>query len=238
MKQTIEKHKSMRTKSILIMAMLLTVILHVNGQDYKKNLRSPEEKLDKYDSYQIDRINKVHLIKALELAGIRIFNFPLKPFDKKYKMHIYIHEYIDGAEVKEAENIYFAHDNTYTYFEKNENHPEIRYIDYIESITFYTKETDTISSIAFETYAMQLKMPLKQKKTRESQFYKWRSYSQTDWILNEEVPLLVYASSWYDEKQDIERFCGAADLSLNEEDTKELLGSSLHYFVISYKIFE
>jgi len=69
-------------------------------------------------------------------------------------------------------------------------------------------------------------------------FYNWRVYSKNDWVLNEEVPLLVYASSWYDEKYDVMRFCGAVDLSLSEEDTKELLDRSPHYFVISYKIAE
>jgi hypothetical protein len=201
----------------------------VNGQ-YRKDLHSQDEKQDKYDRYQIDRINKLNLIKALELAGIRIFSFPLKPFDKEYKLHIYLTEFLNGEKVNDAENINFANNNTniYTHFDKAENHPRNYYIDYIESINFYTKEADSISLLSLETYALQLTMPLKHKKTRDSQFYNWRSYSKTDWVLNEEISLLVYASSWYDEEFHVERFCGTVDLSSSFKDTKELLDSSPH----------
>jgi hypothetical protein len=48
--------------------------------------------------------------------------------------------------------------------------------------------------------------------------------------------MLVYSSSWYDKKYDIERSCGAVDLSNDQSATKELLSNSSHYFLISYKI--
>jgi hypothetical protein len=50
--------------------------------------------------------------------------------------------------------------------------------------------------------------------------------------------MLVYGSSWYDEKIKTDRFCGVVDLSLDEERTKELLDYSPHYYVISLKVFE
>ncbi|KAA6302421.1 MAG: hypothetical protein EZS26_001534 [Candidatus Ordinivivax streblomastigis] len=226
----------MKMKSILTLLLLLTAIVFVHGQEYKRNLRSQEEKQDKFNMYQLDRINKMHLVKALEMAGVRIFHFSLKPFNKKYQLTFYINEYVTGEKVDDGNE--FSMDNTYSYYEKTKNNETIEYRDYIESITCYTKETDSTSLITIETYNMNLTLPVKKQITRESQSYYWRSYSQADWMLNETIPLLVYASSWYDEKTEFERFCGATDLSLNAEDTKDLLDSSPHYFVISYKIFE
>jgi hypothetical protein len=228
-----------RTKKILLIALAFIVIPPANGQEYKKDPRSREEKQDRYNQYQADGINKMQLLKALEMSGIRIFHFPLKPFDKEYKVNIYIHEYVNGKKGdNDDDNIYFALNNTYSHFEEGNKNEKVHYTDYIEYIDCYTKETDTASYIMFETYAFSIKIPLKQKKTNKDQSYYWRSYSKTDWVLNEEISLLVYASSWYDEKFKIYRFCGAVDLSEDEKETKRLLDSSPHYYVISYKIFE
>lgn len=79
---------------------------------------------------------------------------------------------------------------------------------------------------------------LKQSITRKHQFYDFRRYNEYKWVLNKPVPLLIYASSWYDKKYNIERFCGTNDLSKDEKETKELLDNSSHYYIISYKVSE
>jgi hypothetical protein len=232
-----------QTKIILLFALAFIVIPPANGQEYKKDPRSREEKQDRYNQNQADGINKMQLRKALEMSGIRIFLFPLKPFDKEYKVNIYIHEYRNEKKVENDEqslfnndNIYCAEDNTYSYYEKDANNESVRYKDYINHFNCYTKETDTVTIIRFETYDCSAKRPLHKNKANRS--YHWRTYSKIDWVLNEEIPVLVYASSWYDEKYNIYRFCGINDLSLDENATKQLFDSSPHYFVIGYKIFE
>ncbi|WP_394342733.1 hypothetical protein [Mucilaginibacter gilvus] len=56
--------------------------------------------------------------------------------------------------------------------------------------------------------------------------------------MNTKIPIMVYSSSWYDKKYDVERSCGAVDLSNDKAATKELLDNSSHYFLISYKIYD
>jgi hypothetical protein len=79
---------------------------------------------------------------------------------------------------------------------------------------------------------------LKKHVERKHQYYLWRRFSETNWTLNSKTPMLVYSSSWYDKKFDLERSCGAVDLSKDKAATKELIDNSPHYFLISYKISE
>ena len=99
-------------------------------------------------------------------------------------------------------------------------------------------ENNNSISATLTTYAGSDGMRLTTRKVRKNQFYNWRHYSKTDWVLNKDIPLLVCASSWYDSTNKVERFCGAVDLSLDEKQTQELLEKSPHYFVISYKVSE
>jgi hypothetical protein len=212
------------------------------GHEYRKDMRPQAEKEDGLGMYQVDRITTFHLVKALEIAGVRIFVFPLKPFDKKYKLDIYLHEYVNGKIVK-TDNLYnfrIDNDNTYTH-SGGEKYTlgGTYYTDYIDHITFYTKDGDSVATGSLSTYTLQNNnIKLQKKITREKQFYNWRSYSQTDWKIGEEIPLLIYASSWWDEKWELDRFCGVVDLSRDEKGTQELLESSLHYFVFTYKVYE
>ena len=221
------------------------------GQEFKPDTRPIAVQRDGNNKYPADAISPVQLMDALEMAGIRIFNFPLKPFDKEYKIHVYVREYVNGKRVEkddsnehpllQGENMYFVENNTYTYSDNERANDSIRYKDYIKSLTFYTKDadkSDSTSMLTVRTNAFSMMRPLTKKITGEGESYYWRSYSKTDWTLNEEIPLLVYASSWYDEKYDVYRFCGVVDLSQDAAQTNKLLSHSPHYYIISYKVFE
>lgn len=209
------------------------------SQEYKKDRHSRQQKEDSHNSFQADIIDKVDLLKALELAGVRVFKFPLAPFDKKYKLTVKLDEYIDGK-CSSSKSIYIHENNLYTHFERDSSSKDslpVLYTDYIDQLLFYTKsESDSTAILKLETYAGADMMRIKAPKIRKFQFYNWRCYSKTDWVPDRDIPLLVYASSWYDTKGQIERFCGAVDLSLDEKETATLLRSSPHYFVISYKV--
>ena len=224
---------------VFLLASLL-ISCNLFSQEFRKDARSQQQKEDTYNSYQGDLITKTDLLKALELTGVRIFKFPLSPFDKEYKLTVTLTEYVNGK-ISSAKNIYYLEKNTYTHFEDSglKDSLPVLYAAYIDQLVFYTKGgNDSTLMLKLETYAGSDIMPIKTKKLRKHQFYNWRYYSKTNWIPNKEIPLLVCASSWYDAKNEVERFCGAVDLSSDVKETETLLKSSPHYYVVSYKVSE
>ncbi|GHV64656.1 hypothetical protein FACS1894199_03430 [Bacteroidia bacterium] len=209
------------------------------GQKYKKDMRPRAEKEDTQGMHQVDRITTLNLLKALKIAGVRIFVFPLQPFDKKHYLSFYLNEYVDGKKIQtdNFSGIQISNDYMHTGGEKYTAGDKYKYYDYVDNITFYTKNVDSVATVSFDMYGSEFGgIKLHEKITREGQSYHWRSYSQTDWKIGEEIPLLVYASSWWDEEDKVGRFCGAVDLSEDEKETKKLLKSSPHYFVFTYKV--
>ena len=208
---------------------------------YRKDNKPQNIKEDRFNTYQVDRIREIDILKALEFAGVRIFDVPISPvFEKEYNLSVMLDEYVNGEKVN-TQDIIYTHrgKNVYVHFPQDATEQEsVPYFDYIPKLTFMTKDNDTTLLLSINHLGGASRKPLKKNKERESQFYNWRTYSKTDWKLNETVPLIVYASSWYDERIKSDRFCGVVDLSLNEEDTKELIDNSPHYYVISLKIFE
>ncbi|GHT82405.1 hypothetical protein FACS189467_7620 [Bacteroidia bacterium] len=235
------KSVKVECKNIMLVAMLFAAVSYTAvGQEYKKDMRPRVEKEDIH-GMQVDRITALNLLKALEIAGIRIFVFPLKPFDKKYYLSFYLNEYVDGEKINTNDffGLQISNDYTHTGGEKSTAGDKDKYYDYFDNITFYTKNVDSVATVSFDMYGRGMGgIKLHKNITREDQFYKWRSYSQTDWRIGEEIPLLVYASSWWDKEDKIDRFCGVVDLSKDEKGTQELLESSLHYFVFTYKVYE
>jgi len=206
---------------------------------YRKDDRPQNVKDDRGNFYQDMSISEIDILKALEMAGIRMFIFPIAPvFEKEYILTVYLNEYVNGEKINSRSldrnrNIYY-----YRVIDPitREN---ATYFDYVPKLTFFTKDNDTMMSLTLENYVSSTSgIRLTKNKVRENQFYAWRAYSKTDWKLNEEVPLMVYSSSWYDEKNNAERNCAVRDLSLSEEATKELFDTSPHYYVISFKVSE
>ncbi|MDL2241307.1 DUF5041 domain-containing protein [Bacteroidales bacterium OttesenSCG-928-L03] len=222
-------------KLFLAFITALISISALSQETYRQDDRPQEVKEDQYDLYQTGLVSELDLLHALELLGVQIFIVPISPaFEKEYKMTIVCREYVDSVEVKSRNiNLNYARNNTYPYYVDT-----VRHFDYIPRLAFYTQEKDSTLFARIETFGSTTGCTLKKNIVREGQFYRWRRYSQTDWKLNEEVPLLVYASSWYDERFKINRFCGVVDLSLDEEQTKELLDNSPHYYMISLKVYE
>lgn len=203
-------------------------------QEYQKDIKTKTQKEDLHNKYQSDLISKTDLLKALEMSGIGIFKFPLDSFDKRYKLSINLDEYVDSKKVS-SKTIY-SFNNTYIHYKEDSSNAKA-YFDYIDQLLFFYKETDSLSTLKIETYGGAIGgIKLKKNNARKNQYYNWRSYSKTNWSLNKNIPLLIYASSWYDKKYNFERFCGVVDLSKDEKGTKELLDNSPHYYLISYEV--
>jgi hypothetical protein len=222
----------MGTKSLVLFASLFAYI-NCYAQTLRTDLRPDSVKEDLLNIYQVSQISKVDLLSALNDMGLRIFVAPVQPvFNKKYKLQINVKEYLNGKLIRKK-NISPSEDNLYFYYITDK-----QYADYIKKIKFVTRDVDTASMLKVDIMGNTTGIKLKKQKERPYQFYSWRSYSLTAWELGKEVPLLVFSSSWYDKKYDLERSCGAVDLSENKAATIELLQNSPHYFVVSYQISE
>jgi hypothetical protein len=213
----------------------------VSAQGYKKDQRPQSVKEDPDNYYQSSSITTADLLKLLEFARMELFKFRLKPFEKPYKLAVKVDEYKNGKPVG-SENLYLVGNNAYTHYRKEDRkegkQPPL-YFDYIDQLTFFSRQiNDSATAMQLQTYAAGDGMRLNKEIKRQFQSYHWRRYTKYDWELNKDIPLLVYASSWYDEKNKVERFCGVVDLSLDEKLTNELLTSSPHYYVISYRVEE
>ena len=227
----------MKTLFVALICALISISAISQDIQYRKDDRSQNEKDDRGSEYQNISISEVDLLKMLEMAGVRIFNIPITPvFEKVYMLTVYLNEYVNGEKVNSR-----SLDRSRSIYRYPAIDPitqeRVLYFDYVPKLTFFTKENDTMMSITLENYVSTTSgIRLTKNKVRESQFYVWRTYSKTDWKLNEEVPLMVCNASWYDEKYNVERNCAVIDLSLSEEATQELFDNSPHYYVITYKV--
>lgn len=220
---------------ILLLMPIACLCQNSEADIYKKDARTKVQKEDGNNFYAAATVSETDVLKLLELLGGNVFKFPLKEFTKQYKMDIRLDEYQNGKKIK-SESIFPFNDNKYYHFPKTKSGEEKRFYDYIDELTFFTSDprNDSIASLKVETYGGGLTTTLKKRKEKPFQQYHWRSYSKTSWVLNKEVPLLVFASSWYDKDIDAYRFCGVSDLSKDAKATEELLKQSPHYFMISY----
>ena len=204
------------------------------SQQHRQDTRIQILKEDANNMYKSDQITNLDLIEALELSGITICKFNLGSFDKKYNFIILIDEFKDGKSIK-SDTVY-NYDNEYTYFTEGEKN---YYTDYFEQLKIYSKVADTTLTHQFNfTGGMSFPYTIQFKKYSIESYYYFRSYLETNWSLNEKIPLLIFASSWKDKQGGFQRFCGVVNLSRNDIRTDELLSSSPHYFMISYLVRE
>jgi len=199
-------------------------------QEVKKDTRSQLMKDDDMNEYNSELVSNLDLIESLELAGIRNFKFKLAEFDKKYNILLTVDEFESGKLVKS--DTLMDESNEYDYYEV---HGTTYFVDYFDQIKIFTKEGQNKLTLQIKTYSMSLNKVLSYKYIDENQYFNLRRYKNTAWQINKKIPLLVYASSWKDERGN-ERFCGAVNMVENEKFTERIISSSPHYFLISYKV--
>lgn len=204
------------------------LISQQNEVKYKRDARAQNLKEDGHNQYQSDQITTLDLLEALQLSDINIHKYHIGFFDKSYNMLIVIDEFKDGLNIN-ADTLKFSNEYNYT-----KDHGKTFYKDYIDQIKIISKSEDSALLVKIETYGMAIGKRIPFKKYSKESMYSMRSYKSTQWVLNEKIPLLVYASSWKDEKYGFQRFCGVVILSKKDKGTEELLKSSPHYYMISY----
>lgn len=224
----------MKTKTIILL--MLFAILNLTclqAQKMKSDHRMQVLKEDGNDQYQSTEITTLDVLHALSLQGIQIMKFDIGKFDKRYMMRIFAETYEDGKVT--AVDTIFAATNQYHYFERGE---ENYFQDYLDQLKFIVKADSNTSKVKLHTYKVVIPTSVKLKKEHEQQFFLWRSFSDSHWQLNKRIPLMVFASSWWDDQYKIHRFCGVVRLREKDKDTEELLQKSPTYIMISYEVNE
>lgn len=219
-------------KKLFLFKVCILISINSYSQSFKKDTRPSGVKEDYMDEYQASQISKLDLLEALNSLGVRVFNCKLLPqFSKSYNLTIDLEEFENGKLIS-TKNISPDETNVYYYYEKNK-----KYADYISNIKLIARDADSVCLLSVDIMGNTTGgIKLKKHHDRQSQFYSWRRFSKSNWKLNTKVPMLCYSSSWYDKKFDLERSCGAVDLSNDLKATKELMSNSPHYFLISYSI--
>ena len=213
-------------------ALLIFLMLGLAAHAQDKNpvdQRTQLEKEDSSDLYRQGEITTLDLLEALELAGVRVHKFQIGTFDKEYKLQIFADEYIQGKLIKSDTLVDFKND--YGFWIDGEYNQ-----GFIDQIKIFTKTEDNYSKLNIRTYALGTTKEINLGRTDHRQFYNWRAYQDTQWKMNQKVPLMIFASSWLDKTYNFHRFCGVINLKENDEDTQELLDYSPNYIVINYKI--
>ena len=217
--------------TIVVLSIIFLCFANSFGQEIHKNEREQLIKEDRYNQYKANQISDLDIALAFEILGLRINKFYFGEFDKKYNFYLLVNEYVDNKIVKT--DTLLKTNNLYHYYKEG----NLLY-DYIDQIKIFTKEEEGKLELYLQTYKMRTQKEINYQKNDKDQFYNLRNYTDTKWVLDQKVPMLVYASSWEDKQHGLHRFCGVVNLSVNDKDTEELFSRSPHYFVISYKVTE
>lgn len=212
---------------IILILYLFTTNSFGQGE-YKPDERTSEQKLNLSNS----NVNKSDIINLLEFGGLQINKFDIGKFDRQLSIEFVLEEFIDSKRV--SVETFAISGNTYNYdLEGN------WYYDYIDSFDILTKEPiENKAHIKLNSAGMAMTKYLQLNNLKVGSFTAFRRYQDTKWQLNKKIPLLVFASSWYDKDINANRFCGAIYLEENHESTIELLEQSPNYIVVSYTVTE
>jgi hypothetical protein len=227
-------------KNILFSAILTVSILSCSYKHEKhketevKKEVNQIEKDDRLNLYNSENINSVDILEAFDLIGIQIHKFELGEFNKRRELVLLMEEFADGI-LKSTDTLAITDNQYYESFDENGS-PNMGFIDQIK-IT--TKTDSEKSDLIVKTYRGAIaKKTIELNKVDEKQFFLWRDYKDAKWNSTQKVPIMIFASSWFDVKINNHRFCGIAKLTENTEATDELLNNSPNYIMISYQMTE
>lgn len=217
-------------KNILICFFIISAQI-VKSQEFKQDNRSSETRVNTSLFSKADNITNEDIVQALNISGIGIHKFELGEFKKKRKLLIMLEKYHNGNlektdTIMNASNTYLYSDDTGTV-----------YYDYLKEIKVFTRDLDEGSLVRIYS-SIRDEINIALPKSNDITYFEWREYKNTDWKLDQRIPLLMYASSWWDEDFDVERFCGVRYLENDSEGEEEFFEFSPYFAIISYKIIE
>ena len=223
--------KTRMKKTILLLIFLIGIIPFLKSQEFKPDTRSESEKEDPWKMNGFEKVTLYDLSQALEILGVKVHKFDLGKFDGEYHIQLLSDIYHEGKLIKSDTIAQF--ESIYHYYESADQ--KAPYLDYLKELKLITKDSVNKSRIQIKTFVMSTHAEIELDKANKHSYFKWRRYENTEWKLEKKVPLMIYASSWRDEKYQVERFCSIAILNENEHYTNELLEFSPNYVMISYR---
>ena len=195
------------TLTLLIAFSILGCKDKIDKQDKSKEIKKEVNQIEKEDPlnlYNSAKINSIDFLEALDILGIQIHKVELGEFDEKKNLILLIEEFESGI-LKSVDTLSLTSNEYYESFNENGS-PNMGFINQIK---FFTKTENERSELIVKTYQGQIaKRLVKLKKTDNNQFFLWRNYKETNWKADKKVPLLIFASSWFDESINNHRFCG------------------------------
>lgn len=220
----------MKTVAITIFLLMITTF-NLFSQELKKDNRYRIQQEDPYNFYETENISKTDLLKAIEYLGMRIFKFDVPGNFESKTITILAREFKDGKEVNSDTIANFS--NEYLYWDTGIPDP---FSDFISGVTIYSNTTENRSELQFELTSFVKRHKIELFKESDDQFYQWRKYHKTNRKVGEEIPLMIFASSWIFPGENFHRFCGVVELNENDPMTKELLDFSPHYIKFIMKV--
>lgn len=230
------KQMKMRIKTgVMILCCIAATNMAISQKHYtlKPNTGRASVKEDSQNKYNAENISTLDILKALELLDINISKVALPKTDKECYLGVTIDEYAKDKLIK-SDTIWLGN-NTYVYWERGDT---TIYKDFIDEMTIMTKETkeDSIVQVRIERYSGAFTTRIKYKPENKDSFYNIRDFIPQELKYGEKIPMIAIASSWFDPKHNMTRFCGALKLSMDNDDTQSLLNNSPNYYIVSYII--
>ena len=194
-------------------------------------------------------------LPLLQASGYRVYSFDISEFlDESYFFNFQIREYVNKEEV-EGKYRNFMFPNRVMLAEMPESSQksilqEGRAADpekgvYIQSkkltIGFRPAKEDSVQFVRLSLDGLgESGMPLELKPLKKSQndkqfyYYESRPFKIEKFEEGKFIPLVFFASYWYDEKGGFFRFCGADEIGPNME--ADYVENTPHFYVIGVEI--
>jgi hypothetical protein len=104
----------MKRLFVTFISALISISAISQDIQYRKDDRPQNVKDDRGNSYQDISISEIDILKALEIAGIKIFVVPIFPvFEKENVLTVYLSEYVNGEKI--SSRSIDRNKNTYRY---------------------------------------------------------------------------------------------------------------------------
>lgn len=193
------------------------------------------------------------LFSVLEAMDVYLYRFDLKEFsNQKYNIGIYIDEYESNLSPKRIYNqnigcnIRSLSEVPEGYREerrKSEQIPEgtDEWINIKEISIYLRKQNDSIAAFTIKVPDVATgtkRVPLRQIEMENFKTYLYRprpfEFAATQIKESIEIPLILYASAWVDEKYKFIRFCG--EKKIDPGMNAEILKHVPHHFIIGLKM--
>lgn len=186
-------------------------------------------KFDRNNQLGADNLRDYDILKMLQMMGITSYTESFPKYDKIKRISLIVDEYKNQKIVK-SDTLGMG-ENTFCHFSG-----DTIYNDYYNMFKIYlmAKEKNAVANIVTPsgTRGFNLKHCTDSLQEYHYVLRKWEYPDNFDSTKRKNI--LTYASMWLDKKHGFYRFCGVSKLKDNDDETKELLNNSPHYFTIGY----